>query len=203
MLDRYRMRCPAIVAQVAPLFAQPAPAAPEAPTTAGAEITALVRAAPAAPAAPAGISKARAADVLERFAAAHGIDWTAARSQMIEGDAEAGAAQLAADTGDGIEHAGVACWLHLLAERAPPACTPWPTGYREGATGLDTYGRPLPVDCQTVTCGSCQHFEPDPINPPAGAGTCRAGVGHLSVGKSLHPMTRRLCDHHSGELVPQ
>jgi len=203
MLDRYRTQCPAIVGTVFPLFGQAAPAAPEALATTGAEITAQVRAAPAAPAAPAEISKARADTTLEGFAAGHGIDWTAARSQMIEGDAEAGAAQLAADAGDGIEAAGVACWLRLLADRAPPTYTPWPTGCRNGATGLDTYGRSLPVTCQTVTCGSCQHFEPDPINPPAGAGTCRAGVGHLSVGKSLHPMTHRLCDHHSGELVPQ
>lgn len=55
---------------------------------------------------------------LQRFAIANGIDWTAARSQMIEGDAEAGAAQLAADRGDGAEHASVACWLRLLADRA-------------------------------------------------------------------------------------
>lgn len=58
------------------------------------------------------------AATLENIAGEHGIDWTAARSQMIEGDAEAGAAQLAADRGDGAEHASVACWLRLLADRA-------------------------------------------------------------------------------------
>ena len=185
MLDRYRTR-------------QPAPAAPEAPATTGAEITAQVRAAPAAPAAPAGISKARAESTLEALAVAKGIDWTAARSQLIAGDAQAGAAQLAADTGDGIEAAGVACWLRLLAERATPTYTPWPSGYREGGTGLDAYGRPLPPTRPAVTCGSCQHFQRDPINPPAGAGTCRASVAAFSIGPALHPMAPRLCEHHRG-----
>lgn len=137
-----------------------------------------------------------ATELLERFATSHGIDWTAARSQMIPGDAEAGAEQLAADTGDGIERAGVACWMRLLAERATPAPESWPTGYRASGTGLDAYGQPLPPACPIVTCESCQHFQHDPINPPAGVGTCREGVGHLSVGSSLHPMAQRQCDHH-------
>jgi hypothetical protein len=77
---------------------------------------------------------------------AKGIDWTAARSQMIVGDTEAGAAQLAADTGDGIEQAGVACWLRLLAERAAPSYSPGPTGNSIGGTGLDAYGEPLPPE---------------------------------------------------------
>jgi hypothetical protein len=137
-------------------------------------------------------------DVLERFATSHGIDWPSACSQMIPGDAEAGAAQLSADTGDGIEHAGVACWLRLLAERAPPPYEAWPTGYRAGGTGLDAYGRPLPPARASVTCGSCQHFQRDPINPVAGAGICGAGVGPLSVGPALHPMAPRNCEHHRG-----
>ena len=57
--------------------------------------------------------------MLEQIAGAYAIDWPAARSQMIDGDAEAGAAQLAADKGDGIEVAGVVLWLQLLAGRAP------------------------------------------------------------------------------------
>ena len=116
-----------------------------------------------------------AIEALEHFAKSQGIDWTAARSQMIEGDAEAGAAQLAADMGDGIEHAGVACWLRLLAERAPPTYDAWPTGYREGGTGLDTYGRSLPLARASVTCGSCQHFQPNRDNPEAGIGACKLG----------------------------
>lgn len=139
-----------------------------------------------------------AIELLERFATSQGIDWPVANSLMIPGDAEAGAAQLVADTGDGIEAAGVACWLRLLAERAPPTYTPWPTGYREGGTGLDAYGRPLPPARAAVTCGSCQHFQPDPFNPQAGAGTCRAGVGDQSSGPALHPMAPRLCEHHRG-----
>lgn len=134
-------------------------------------------------------------DALERFAKANGIDWRAARSQMVEGDAEAGAAQLAADNGDGIEQASVACWLRLLAERAPPVHEAWPKGYRTSGTGLDAYGQPLPPARPAVNCGSCQHFEHDPISPPAGIGKCREGVGHLSVGSSLHPMAKRLGDH--------
>lgn len=137
-----------------------------------------------------------AIELLERFATSRGIDWTAARSQMIPGDAEAGAEQLAADTGDGIERAGVACWLRLLVERATPDCVPWPAGYRTRGTRLDAYRQPLPPACPVVTCGSCQHFQHDPINPAAGVGTCREGVGHLSVGGSLHPMAQRQCDHH-------
>lgn len=136
------------------------------------------------------------ANDLERFAKAQGIDWPAARSQMIEGDAEAGGAQLAADTGDGVEQAGVACWLRLLARRAPPVHEAWPKRYRTSGRGLDAYGRPLPPARPAVTCGSCQYFQHDPINPPAGIGTCREGVGHLSAGSSLHPMAERLCDHH-------
>lgn len=65
-----------------------------------------------------------AVGVLRNFAAKHGIDWTASHSQMMEGDAEAGAMQLAADTGDGIESASVLTWLRLLADRAPPAREP-------------------------------------------------------------------------------
>lgn len=133
---------------------------------------------------------------LERFATSQGIDWPVAHSLMIPGDAEAGAAQFAAVVGDGIAHAGVACWLRLLAERATPAYGAWPTGYREGGTGLDAYGRPLPPARAAVTCGSCEHFQSDEINPTAGAGVCGAGVGHLSIGKSLHPMAPRNCDHH-------
>lgn len=137
------------------------------------------------------------AEVLERFATGRGIDWTAAYSQMIEGDVEAGGAQLAADSGDGVERSSVACWMRLLAERATPAYEPRPNGYRANGTGLDAYGRPLPPARASVTCGSCQNFQHDPINPPAGAGICGAGVAELSTGPALHPMAPRWCDHHS------
>lgn len=41
--------------------------------------------------------------------------------------------------------------------------------------------------CPPVTCGDCQHFTPDTINPPAGMGSCGSGHG-------IHyPMQRRVC----------
>lgn len=50
---------------------------------------------------------------------------------------------------------------------------------------------------QLVTCETCRHFRPDPINPPAGVGTCAAGVGQLSIGRALHPMAVRRCASHT------
>jgi hypothetical protein len=47
-----------------------------------------------------------------------------------------------------------------------------------------------------VACETCRHFRPDPINPPAGVGICAAGVGHLSIGRALHPMAPRYCAGH-------
>lgn len=47
-----------------------------------------------------------------------------------------------------------------------------PPGYREGGTGLDSYGRPLPP---LVRCGDCAHFEPNKANPLAGCGSCQLG----------------------------
>lgn len=182
MLDRYRIR-------------QPAPAAPEAPEPTGAEITAQVRAAPAAPAAPAGISKEHADSTLEQFAKSQGIDWPAARSQMVEGDSQAGAAQLAADTGDGIEHAGVACWLRLLAERPTPAYETWPTGRGTHGTRFGAHGRPLPPARASVTCGSCANFQPNRDNPEAGIGACALG-GPDAGGWPYFPDARRYCASH-------
>ncbi|MBK8068762.1 MAG: hypothetical protein IPK27_14385 [Rhodanobacteraceae bacterium] len=49
---------------------------------------------------------------------------------------------------------------------------------------------------QLVTCETCRHFRPDPINPPAGVGICAAGVAHLSIGRALHPMAPRYCAGH-------
>lgn len=60
---------------------------------------------------------ASAERLLEAFALARGIDFTAARAQMVDGDAEAAMRQLDADTGDGLEHAGVVAWLCILAAR--------------------------------------------------------------------------------------
>lgn len=34
-------------------------------------------------------------------------------------------------------------------------------------------------------CEDCRHFTPDPINPPAGVGTCRVGLGGFHAG-ALH-----------------
>jgi len=98
---------------------------------------------------------------------------------MIDGDAQAGADRLAADTGDGIELAGVACWLRLLADRAPKS---------------PSFARlPGPMQ-QLVSCEACRHFQPDAINPSAGAGLCRVNAGADSIGPSLHPMALRWCE---------
>ena len=44
----------------------------------------------------------------------------------------------------------------------------------------------------SVACGDCLHYLPDPLNPPAGAGTCKAGHGArwpmmLHPCKAMHP----------------
>jgi len=41
-----------------------------------------------------------------------------------------------------------------------------------------------------VTCGSCEHFERDTINPPAGIGRCRLGV---ATGPLPYPFAERTC----------
>lgn len=105
MLDRYRLH-------------QFAPAAPEVRTMTGADEGTARQHAPVAPAAPLETTSAHADAILQVVAEAKGIDWLAARSEMIPGDAEAGAAQLAADIGDGVELASVHCWLQLLEARA-------------------------------------------------------------------------------------
>lgn len=37
-----------------------------------------------------------------------------------------------------------------------------------------------------ATCGECQHFTPDPINPPAGMGQCSKGHGMWHAGVARH-----------------
>jgi hypothetical protein len=137
---------------------------------------------------------ATAEQKLEALAKEFAIDWRAASSQMIDGDAEAGVAQLAADEGDGIEVAGVVMWLQLLAGRAPPGVAP--RRNNGPGPGLDNYGRPLPASRRLVCCETCVHFVPDTVNPEAGVGQCLAGVGAESEGVSLHPMALRFCDGH-------
>ena len=39
---------------------------------------------------------------------------------------------------------------------------------------------------QLPACDACQHFTPDPINPPAGMGTCGQGHGMLHAGVRRH-----------------
>lgn len=109
MLDRYRI-------------VPSAPAAPKDESPVGAAVPAAPTHAPAAPAAPVEITNTNTntstSTTLERHARDIGIDWRAARSEMIDGDAEAGARQLTADSGDGVEVASVNCWLRLLEARA-------------------------------------------------------------------------------------
>lgn len=39
---------------------------------------------------------------------------------------------------------------------------------------------------QLPACGACRHFTPDPINPPAGMGTCGQGHGMWHAGVRRH-----------------
>jgi hypothetical protein len=50
--------------------------------------------------------------------------------------------------------------------------------------------RALPIPRPPVTCGTCEHFEPDRVNPPAGLGRC--GVG-LDKGPLPYPFAQRTC----------
>lgn len=134
----------------------------------------------------AGVPASTTETVLAQLAHEQGIDWSSARSQMIEGDAEAGAAQLAADTGDGREIAGVALWLRLLAERAGP--------FRLELSMPATNYRGTAQQPDRVTCGACRHFTVDTINPAAGAGLC--SVDTNEPGPALHPMAPRFCSRH-------
>lgn len=58
----------------------------------------------------------------------------------------------------------------------------WPPG--EPLTLRDWLRTPL------VTCGSCRHHEPDPLNPPLGIGDCIHDNGR---GPSLRPQVPRCC----------
>lgn len=155
---------------------QTVPVVPVAPESTGTREKAPRRAFPVVPVVPAENDKAHAEKALARVAAEHGINWEAARSQMIDGDAKAGMQQLHSDNGDGVEARGVATWLAILADRA----NAWRT-------------RP-------VTCGACLHFEQDPINRYAGAGGCRAGAGLEGVGPALNPMAPRRCPRFEAAL---
>jgi hypothetical protein len=44
-----------------------------------------------------------------------------------------------------------------------------------------------------VTCGSCQHFEQDAINPGGGIGRCTLGLAFRPGERSRWPMTERSC----------
>lgn len=83
-----------------------------------------------------------AAESLERLAKDNDIDWLAARSEMITGDADSGAMQLIADSGDGVEVASVLCWLRLLEARAIRF------GWRRGLPANGSMHRPetRPID---------------------------------------------------------
>jgi hypothetical protein len=64
----------------------------------------------------AGVTDSPAAtERLGAIAETFGIDWAAAQTQLLPGDAEAAVQQLDADAGDGAEVACVRLWLELLA----------------------------------------------------------------------------------------
>jgi hypothetical protein len=39
-----------------------------------------------------------------------------------------------------------------------------------------------PVPVGSIACETCQHFTPDPLNPPAGMGTCALDLGRWHAG---------------------
>ena len=90
-------------------------------------------------------------------------------------------------------------------------------GIRGGETGVDALkayapqfaeglrsGRlvvPEPPGPAHVRCGQCTHFVPDPINPPAGIGTC-AVAGEGAAGFVLYPHKPRVCSNFAAAETP-
>ncbi|MEO9080036.1 MAG: hypothetical protein ABI268_12100 [Rhodanobacter sp.] len=52
----------------------------------------------------------------------------------------------------------------------------------------------------SVTCGDCQHFTPDTINPPAGMGTCNSGHG-MHYPMKAHRCAAYLSSTETGDLA--
>lgn len=72
-------------------------------------------------------------------------------------------------------------WLWPSAPDRLQAC-PWCASRRNGVS----------IPRPRVRCEQCKHYEPDPINPPAGVGDCLVGAG-AQQRRSLWPGVDRQC----------
>ena len=79
-------------------------------------------------------------------------------------------------------------WVHPSIAHMLPTVAGWPRALGCSWCVIRKAGGYVPRP--KITCGECQHFTPDTINPPAGMGDCRHG--HHG---SPYPMQRRACSH--------
>jgi hypothetical protein len=49
-------------------------------------------------------------------------------------------------------------------------------------------------DTEQVTCGDCEHFQPDKIGDGSGIGSCQAGAWTPGRGLCLYPNAKRFCN---------
>jgi hypothetical protein len=49
------------------------------------------------------------------------------------------------------------------------------------------------ADTKQVTCGACEHFQPDKIGDGSGIGSCRVNAWKPGRGMPLYPMAKRFC----------
>ena len=81
-------------------------------------------------------------------------------------------------------------WIHPAIAACLPVVAGWPRALGCPWCFVRKAGGYIPRP--PVTCGDCQHFTPDTINPPAGMGTCASGHG------MHYPMQQHRC----GEFQP-
>lgn len=94
-----------------------------------------------------------------------------ARSQMDAGMVPRGWGEPVARTCEG-------CGPVLLWPTCPPRVKACPWCFRRKA------GKAIPRPL--VTCGTCQHFQPDTVNPGAGIGDCQLGPARAYWPKKRH-----------------
>jgi hypothetical protein len=103
----------------------------------------------------------------------------------------------------GDSEAAILRWLHFIGENSQPVIDEVLTKCRTDPAALEYYLRraqevPQSGDHATaddrVTCDTCRHFQPNPINPAQGIGACTVGAGR--TGPCLWPMARRWCGSH-------
>ena len=76
-------------------------------------------------------------------------------------------------------------WTHPDIAAVLPVVDGWPRALGCPWCAVRKAGGYIPRP--SITCGNCQHFKPDAINPPAGMGTCARGHG------THYPMTTHRC----------